>query len=350
MDTLTLRILETLSTNIGDPASINQLTERIKKERGTAYYANIYEKLQDLKKQGSVTLDPIGKSSSVKLNFKNYLLVDILAEMELEKKRQFLAQENNLQPLLTEIEEVTSNYYMIKSIIAAEPGRNLKLNRIELLVLLAQTPNNQNETILLSKEMQKLEKRHNLKIDTLILNKTQFQNLATTDEINPVREILGNRVILFGSEAFWTQIKEVTNKSEIKTIKEPIKIAKISETDIGYNLNRFGYSELGRNVNPGNRICLEYLTTALLIQDDARLREAAPVILAKNRLCSNLLAFLSQKYGTTGTLKGIIKILQEFKPTQEINQAIALLSVFDTEETPADKESIQAKLRLYNAL
>ena len=74
MDTLTLRILDTLSSNLGDSLSINQLTERIRETYGTAYYANIYQKLQKLKKEGLVSLDLIGRSTNVKLNFQNYLL------------------------------------------------------------------------------------------------------------------------------------------------------------------------------------------------------------------------------------------------------------------------------------
>jgi len=87
MDTPTLRILDTISSNLGDSISINQLTERIRETYGTAHYANIYHKLQKLKKEGLLSLDLIGRSSNIKLNFQNYLLIDTLAEMEIEKKR-----------------------------------------------------------------------------------------------------------------------------------------------------------------------------------------------------------------------------------------------------------------------
>ena len=54
MDTLTLRILETITSNMGDPLSINQLTERIKETYGSAYYANVHQKLQELKNEGTL--------------------------------------------------------------------------------------------------------------------------------------------------------------------------------------------------------------------------------------------------------------------------------------------------------
>ncbi|HTY75072.1 MAG TPA: hypothetical protein VMD05_05850, partial [Candidatus Nanoarchaeia archaeon] len=139
-------------------------------------------------------------------------------------------------------------------------------------------------------------------------------------------------------------------KMEIKTIHEKIAPAKIAETDLAYNLGRFGYHEFGRPSNNGKKICIEYITTALLLQDDIRFREAAPVILAKNNFNSNLLAFLSRKFGTAEDLMSILKILQELKPSKEIKRTIDFLSVFNTQETLTDKQGIEAKLRLYNAL
>ncbi|MCW4018958.1 MAG: hypothetical protein NWF00_09825 [Candidatus Bathyarchaeota archaeon] len=350
MDTPTLRILDATSSSIGSSLSINQLTQRIKTTHGTAYYANIYQKLQELKNEGLLTLDPIGRSSNVKLNFQNYLLIDALAEMEIEKKRKLLTKLTNLLPFLTEMDHAFKDTYTIKTITAINPAKSLKLNRIELLFLIAETQDSHTETVELFKEMQKLQNKHNLKIDSLILNKTDFQELSTSDEISPVREALSEKIIFFGPQAFWSQIRDITEKTEIKASKTETKPASIPEIDIAYNFNRFGYRELGRPINQGQKICIEYITTALLLQDDVRLQEAAPVILAKNSFKSNVLAFLSQKFGTSNKLLGTLKILQELKPTREIDQTIDLLSIFSVEEISADKESIMAKLRLYNAL
>lgn len=350
MDTPIMRILDTLSSSIGDSLSINQLTEKIKTAYGTAYYANIYQKLQDLKNEGLLTLNPIGRSSNVKLNFQNYLLIDALAEMEIEKKRRLLTKKSNLIPFLTEMDKAFKDTCVIKSISAINPTKNFKLNRIELLFLISETPDYHSDTAKLLKEMQILQNKQNIKIDSLILNKTDFKELTTSDEITPLRETLGEKIILFGPHAFWSQNKEIAEKTEIKVSKMEIRPASISDSDLAYNLNRFGYRELGRPIAQGQQICIEYITTALLLQDDVRLQEAAPVILAKNSFKSNVLAFLSQKFDTAGKLLGLLKILQSSKPTQEINQTIDLLNVLNTQEIPAEKESILQKLRLYNVL
>ena len=350
MDTPTLRILDTLSSSIGNSLSINQFTERIKTTYGTAYYANIYQKLQELKIEGLLTLDPIGRSSNVKLNFQNYLLTDALAEMEIEKKRKLLTKRTNLLPFLTEMDQAFKDTCAIKSISAINPAKSLKLNRIELLILMAETQDYHTETAELFREMQKLQNKHNLKIDSLILKKTDFQELSISDEINPVREALSEKIIFFGPQAFWSQIKEIAEKTEIKASRTETKPANIPDSDLAYNLNRFGYRELGRPIDQGQQICIEYITTALLLQDDARLQDAAAVILAKNSFKSNVLAFLSQKFATAGKLLGMLKILKETKHMHEISQTIDLLNALNTEELPADKEGILQKMRLYNVL
>lgn len=350
MDTPSFRILETISSNIGDSLSINKLTERIKDRYGSAYYANVYQKLQELKNEGVLNLELIGRSSNIKLNFQNYLLIDILAEMEIEKKRNFLTNRSELFSFLSEMDRSLTDNCVIKSVSSINPSKNIKLNRIELLFLLRASPNYHNETVELCRQLVKLQNKHNLKINNLIINNRDFLELTTSDEINPIREAFSEKIILFGPQAFWSEIKEVAQKTEIKTIRSETKPANISDLDLTYNLNRFGYREFGLSFAQGKNFCIEYIITAILLQDDARLTEAIPIILAKNSFKSNVLTYLSQKYDTSGKLLGLLRILNNIKPTSEIIQTIEILESLNAKEIPADSESIVQKLRLYNAL
>ena len=350
MDTPALRILDTLSSNLGDYLSINQLTERVKETHGTAYYANIYQKLQKLKKEGTISLEPIGRSTNVKLNFQNYLLIDTLAEMEIEKKKNFLTKRNDQIPFLTEIEQLFTDACTIKSISSIRPTKNIKLNKAELLFLLRKTLEYHNETMQLYIEMLRLQKKYNLKINSLILDRDDFGDLITSDEINPLREALSEKITFFAPQAFWSEIKQIAEKTEIKTSNIETKPANISDLDLTYNLNRFGYREFGLQIVQGKKFCIEYIITAILLQENARLTEAIPIILAKNNFKSNILTFLSQKFETAGPLLGILKTLEKIKPTRETNETIDILEALDIEAIPADKESILQKMRLYNAL
>jgi hypothetical protein len=352
MDTPTIRILETISSSIGDSLSIYQLTERIKENYGSAYYSNIYQKLQKLKSEGVLNLEPTstGRSSNIKLNFENYLLIDMLAEIEIEKKMEFLSKRNNLFPLFTEIDKSLTDRCSIKSISSINTIRNIKLNKIEFLFLLRETPDYFNQIIELSKEMLNLQKKYNLKIDNLILDKQEFFDLVTSDEINPVREALAQKIALYNPQAFWSQIKEIAEKSKIRAISPETKPLNISDSDLAYNLNRFGYSEFGAKLIQGKKFCIEYITTSLLLREEARGIEAIAVILSKNNFKSNLLSFLSQKYQTPPRLLGILKILQQTNPKPEIQNTFKILKVLNQEELPADQASIKQKLELYHAL
>ena len=246
MDKATIRILNTISSSIGDSLSINQLTEKIKDRYGSAYYANIYQKLQELKNEGLLDLEPIGRSTSVKLNFNNYLLIDNLAEMEIEKKLDFLSKKKNLFPLLIDMGQILTDKCSIKSVTAINPSKNFKVNRVELLFLLRETPSYLHETVELSEKMLSLERKYNLKISNLILDEHDFVNLLTSDEVNPVREALSQQITLTNPQAFWSQIKEIAQKSQIRIVKSETKPLKISESDLTFNLNRLGYSEFGQ--------------------------------------------------------------------------------------------------------
>jgi hypothetical protein len=349
MDMPTLRILDTISSNLGDSMSINQLTERIRETYGTAHYANIYLKLQELKKEGLLRLDLIGRSCNVKLDFQNYFLIDTLAEMEIEKKKNFLTKSRNLLEVLAEMDKSLNDTRAIKSISSIDPARNIRLNRIELLFLLGETSDRLNETVEIYKEMLKLQRKHNVRIDSLIVGKNDFFDLITSDEINPVREALSKKTTFSGPQAFWREISEIAERTEIRTIRTETKPGSISDSDMTYNLDRFGYKEFGLNIEQGAKFCIEYITTAILLMSDARRIEAIPVILAKNNFKSSTLAFLAQKFGTAGKLLGLLRILRDIKPAREIDETINILENFNVKEIPADERSILQKMRLYNA-
>jgi hypothetical protein len=339
-----------ISSNIGDSLSINELTNRLKGKYGSAYYANIYAKLQDLKDNGLLNLEPIGRSLSIKLNFENYLLIDTLSGMEIEKKLEFLSNKANLFSFFAEMDKSLSEKSCIRSISAINPLKNTKLNRIELLSLLNEIPDYINQTIELYKATLNLQRKHNLKINNLILDKKDFFKLITVDEINPVREALSQQINLYNPQAFWSQIKEIAQKNQIKTLHTETKPLSIPDIDLNFNLNRFGYSELGASFVEGKKFCIEYIAISLLLREEARGIDAVAVILAKNSFSSNLLAFLSQKYEVSPTLLGILEVLGQTNPKIEVEDTLKILKAITPQVLPADEESIRQKLELYNAL
>lgn len=350
MDKVTTQILEEISSSIGDSLSINQLTNRIKDHYGSAYYANIYEKLQDIKDNGLLNLEPIGRSSSIKLNFENYLLIDTLSDMEIEKKLEFLSNKANLYLFFNEMDKSTHGNSCIRSISAINPQKTLKLNRIELLSLLNNIGEHLDQTIELYKASLNLQRKYNLKINNLILDPNDFSYMLTSGEVNPVREALSKQIVLYNPQAFWSQIKEVAQKNQIRTLHTETKPLNIPDQDLNFNLNRFGYSEFGTAFVEGKKFCIEYITISLLLREAARAIDATAVILAKNSFNSNLLAFLSQKYEVSSRLLGILNVLAQANPKPEVDKTIKILKAINPQELPADETIIRQKLELYNAL
>lgn len=355
MDEATYRILNILARNLGKPLSINEITGKIEETYGGAYYANINEKIHDLTKEGIIILSKSGRSSLTSLNFNNYSIIDLLAEMELRRKQDFLQGKQEMQMLMMEIDTYLHNFLLIKSISLMNPERNSKLNKAELLIHISRTKREKVEESKISIHtiIESLQKIHNIRIDYMILEDKMFLNILKSDEINPAREMLSNKIVILNPQDFWIEIKKAGAEG-IKIIAEEGETnpAKITEEDLIFNLARFGYTEFGPQIKQGKLICIEYIIIAILFQNDARRIDAIPIILAKNSDKTNydLLLFLSRKYGFGGRIFGILRTLRNLVAhgMKEIDEPIRLLEAMKIEEIKANEKSIKEKLRLYN--
>src|SRR6266566_2323964 len=113
------KIIDTISREIGNPISIRGLTTEIKQEFGSAHYPNIYQ----IERQRNASIPS--------LNFSNYLLPDMLIEIELQKKRDFLQKWPEAQFLLSNLAQELSSLSFIRSILLIHPEHNMRLSRAE---------------------------------------------------------------------------------------------------------------------------------------------------------------------------------------------------------------------------
>ena len=79
-----------------------------------------------------------------------------------------------------------------------------------------------------------------------------FLNLLKSDEINPAREMMSNKIVILNPQDFWIEIKK-DRRAGIKIIAEESDAnpTKITEDDMIFNLARFGYTELGPKIKQG---------------------------------------------------------------------------------------------------
>ena len=352
MEETAYRILDTLSRELGNPLSINELTGRIRRAHGTAYYANTYRALHALAEEGAIILTKTGKSSIASLNFRNYLLQDLLTEMELRRKRDLLRKNKGLQILIVDLDSRIRNMRYIDSISLVNPEKSLPLNRLDFLILLNtddkdSAPSDYSRIYDIIRQLQSM---HNIKLDPLTLTFDELLELLTSDEINPLREMLSGEIAFYSPNNFWNRIAVLQGRLHWAPLAyKEISLAKTAEHDLVYNLARFGYKEMGAEIKEGRKICVEYVITAIMISNDARRINAIPVMLAKNKAKYSLLIFLSLKYGLEGRLLGILRALDMIKPTRENEMAIRILESLKTAEIQPDVKSIQENMRLYSA-
>lgn len=353
MDETTFRILDTLSRALGRALSINELSRRIKTLHGTADYKNIYEKLQTLNKEKIINLTKTGRSQITTLNFKNYLLIDLLAETELRRKQDLLRDRRELQMLFLELDTYFNDpqFQFLQSISCINPEKNIRLNRIELLILFkgSRRTITIKELNAVHEVIRLLQSMHNIKIDYLMLSKDEFIDFLKSEEANPLREMLSDKITFFYPQSFWLDIRStLENGIQIRIEQIETNPAKISEQDLVYNLARLGYKEIGTEIKQEKDICIEYMITAILLRNKARRIEAIPIMLAKNKSNYNLLMFLCQKYEVSSRLLGLLKILNKIRHAKEIQQAIEILQIRKIKEIKANEGSIRQKMRLYN--
>ncbi len=346
MNETQFRVLDTLSREIGHQKSISELTREIGERYGTAYYSNIYDALQELKREGVINLTKAGNTSLVSLELGRIPAIDLLAQMELKKKHEFLKKREEFQLLLEQLSSLSAP----GSICLVDPERNAKLNRAELLITLPKRGGLGDARKALYNRLREISSKSNMRIDALALDEDEFQQLLASREKNPLKEMLANKVVLFAPDMFWTGLRNAwVHGIRIELEPGETNPAKISEQDLVYNLARFGYTELGPRVKEDQDIAIEYLAVSLLLKGGERRIETIPVILAKNEVNYDLLIFLSRKYGVAERLLGLLKALERAKPDDGLRRAIQALEIMQVSEKKADEASIVQKLKLYNA-
>ena len=355
MDEGTYRILDILSRRLGIFMSINEITKNIDEIHGGAYYANTHEKIKELDREGILTLTKTGRSSLVSLNFDNYMIIDMLAEMELNRKHNFLKGKQEMQMLMLEIDTYLRSVPLISHILLMYPEKNTKLNKTEILIQLKESDNKKavEETkIQIHAIVETLHQIHNIRIDYLALGNETFLDLLKSNEYNIIREMLHDKIAILHPQDFWLEIKNITEKRiRISAISRETNPAKISKEDIVFNLARFGYTEIGSKVKQGKLFCIEYVISSIMFHDDARRIDAIPVIITKNpKISYDLLLFLARKYGFGGKILGILRTLRNLVAhgMKTVDEPIRLLEAMRIKEVKANAKSIKEKLRLYD--
>jgi hypothetical protein len=350
------RILDVLSREIGNALSINKIAEKVKTIYGSGDYKNIYVAINNMNKDKIVKLEQTGNTSIANINFENYLIIDLLSELELRKKRDFLKNRQEIQMIMLELDTYAYNRGLIQSICLINPVHNAKINKAEFLVHLKKSNNKKmiyDTKIGIYVMLNHLQMIHTIKINALVLEDNEFSDLVKSNEANPVREMFYDKIALFNPQNFWLWMKnELIKGTKIKLEENPTHPGKISEEDLVYNLARFGYIEFGPVIKEGRPICMEYTIASIMFHKDARRMDAIAIMLAKNTKKTNydLLLFISRKYDFAEKILGILKSLRNLVAhvKMAVEEPIRLLDAMNIEEIKADEKKMKDRLNLYH--
>ena len=194
-----------MSKRVSDPVSIRQLALDMARS-GPAYYPNVYRALVSLGKEGLVTMEKQGKASIPALDFSSYLLLGTLAEMELQKKREFLRKRPDAWGLFESLERELGDIPSVGSILLLDPERNAKLNRAEPLVLTEGKDRIQEGMV--KKVSRELGTWFNVRGEPLVVSGSELIERLRSPERNPFREMLSDMVVLHMPQRFWRLIRD----------------------------------------------------------------------------------------------------------------------------------------------
>ncbi|MGI0059155.1 MAG: hypothetical protein ACREBJ_05245, partial [Nitrosotalea sp.] len=310
------RILDVLSREIGNALSINKIAEKVKTIYNSGDYKNVYVAINNMSKNKIVKLEQIGNTSIANINFENYAIIDLLSELELRKKRDFLKNRQEIQMLMLDLDTYVYDQDLIQSICLINPEHNVKINKVEFLVHLKKSNNKKmiyDTKLGIYVILNHLQMIYTMRINALVLEDSDFFDLVKSNELNPVREMFYDKIVTFNPQHFWLCMKnELTKGTKIKLEEKQTHPGKISEEDLVYNLARFGYTEFGPVIKEGKQVCIEYTIASIMFHKDARRMDAIAIMLAKNTKKTNydLLLFISRKYDFVEKILGILKSLR----------------------------------------
>lgn len=372
MDGTQLKIYSSLTRNIDSHFTINGLTKHIKKCYDKGHYPNIHKKIKELDEQEEIDLIKIGRSYIIRLNFSNDILLDQLSEVELNNKERISREDPILKDIILKIESnFIDDYFFLDSISLVEPEKNIRLKRLEILMIF-KDPKLPKEKLtefekikfeLLRNEIRaayldllRIEKNLNIKIDPLFIESKDLDRYFDDDLFSCYKDQILKKITILYPQNYWWRFKENYLKHNISWSENECSLKDISNDDINFNLSRFGYYEIGEEIRSDTKIPIELIITRIFINDRARQINSIPLIIKKqfdqSPINMKSLFFLCKKFEQMEKLLGILELMTKFKKedwNSDFIYYIEILKEMGIKAKQYDLDTIKKQMELYNA-
>ena len=243
--------------------------------------------------------------------------------------------------LLNDILKLTQKFNIF-SICSLDTKRYLIMNRLELLIL----NRNSSENIELMKELHKLEYHYSMSIDPIILTPDEFICKIKADELDIIKDLIFKKNIIYNIDGFWKLILENNINAKYKKLdKYP---QDITRDELSYNYNRFGF-QLYENFRPSDKIAIEPIIFSMSLNDEARIRYGAILLLYKNIENINLsyLFYIFKRYNKLSELKGILILLFNLISEPYKNKIKSYIDFIPDDPTIYNENTLKKYINIY---
>ncbi len=200
------KILKVFYNDIAGIFTINELA----KKTGISY-SYVYSQIEDLQKRGIIIVDQRSNRKYCKPNYNNPEVKTAFVKISNEISEYFLKKRDKVffvvEKLLSELPKKTDfNLLSVVLFGSLAKGTDFKKSDMDLFILV---PSKGKYDEPIEMECVALSKGFGIEINPIVAEPANLLSMLKDKEHNVGKEILKNKIILFGAEKFWELLFEV---------------------------------------------------------------------------------------------------------------------------------------------
>lgn len=320
MDDTTYRSLDAVARSLGQPLSVREVVEAVRRRGAPAYYANSYNALRAAESRGTLRTAKVGRSLAFMLDLAGPGTVDELAEVEILRKRAALAGARDAPAFTADLER-TLRWLPVDFACAGDLLRGLRLRRVALL---AATRGSAGEDV--RRPVLATARKAGFALDLLVLPSDRIPQMLSGAEGHPVPELLRDATAFHLPQGYWGRLADAASGGTRLAFQSPTDPAAVPRAELTYNLARHGAPLLGAG-SGGRDLCAEYTIASALAHKEARIRGAGALLLSQGGYDPAVLAFVASRGGVEKALRRAVRAHGTSK------NAKALVSLFGVNGT-----------------
>jgi len=197
-----LKIVSLMRAELDKGMTIREISKRLK-----IGYRPAYNHITGMEMEGIITVEKVGNAKQCFLNLESAKCRHLLAETDATRKEEIFKGNQKLKRIVESLvskltEQFTSEIHSIILFGSYAKGTETRVSDIDLLFIVANMKNKKlRERI--ERESASYQYSHNMKVNPLITDITEFRKMLGTQDLNVGKEVRGHGISLYGSEIFW---------------------------------------------------------------------------------------------------------------------------------------------------